>query len=174
MKNIIKNYHLLYSILIILCICFLSIGFSAFQNKLYIDDIGLTVKVDKDIRIMGVQIDSVNNAISTYEDYNVSNINSNIKLESEDSYIIYNVDIYNLGNVEMGLKEININNENLKVEIINYNLKTKLCEENDKCSSGAKIKLKVKVSYQNGKYDNTATMNNIKIEGKGNYGSDQK
>ena len=164
MKNIIKNYHLLYSILIILCICFLSIGFSAFQNKLYIDDIGLTVKVDKDIRIMGVQIDSVNNAISTYEDYNVSNINSNIKLESEDSYIIYNVDIYNLGNVEMGLKEININNENLKVEIINYNLKTKLCEENDKCSSGAKIKLKVKVSYQNGKYDNTATMNNIKID----------
>ena len=63
---------------------------------------------------------------SFYEDYNVSNIVSKVNLNSEGSYIIYNVDVYNLGNVLMGIKNININKENLKVEVLNYDLKTKL------------------------------------------------
>lgn len=54
---------------------------------------------------MGVNIKEVNEAVSTYEEYNVSNITSNISLFYEDSYIIYNVPVYNLENVLMGLKK---------------------------------------------------------------------
>ena len=44
---------------------------------------------------------------SFYEDYNVSNIVSKVNLNSAGSYIIYNVDVYNLGNVLMEIKNIN-------------------------------------------------------------------
>ena len=63
---------------------------------------------------------------SFYEDYNVSNIVSKVNLNSAGSYIIYNVDVYHLGSVLMEIKNININKENLKVEVLNYDLKTKL------------------------------------------------
>ena len=87
--NIFKNYKVIYFSLIVFCILFLSIGFSAFQNNLYIDDLNAIVRIDKDVRISGVGIDSVNNAVSSYEDFNVSNITSNVSLPNEDSYIIY-------------------------------------------------------------------------------------
>lgn len=82
---------------------FLSVGFSAFLNQLFIDDISLNVRVDRDIRVSGVRVDSVNDATSYYEDYNVSNISGRLGLNSDSSYVIYEVDIYNLGNTLMGI-----------------------------------------------------------------------
>ena len=57
----------------ILVIIFLSVGYSAFQNRLAIENIGAIVRIDKDIRITNVSIEKVNNVISNYEEYNVSN-----------------------------------------------------------------------------------------------------
>ena len=70
-KNGLRNYRFIYISLIILSILLLSVGFSAFQNNLSIDDTKAIVRIDKDIRIMGVSIDSVNDATSSYEEYNV-------------------------------------------------------------------------------------------------------
>ena len=119
--------------LIITCILFLSVGFSAFQNNVHIKDLAVTVRINEDNRISGIdnRISGINillayDGTSFYEDYNVSNIVSKVNLNSAGSYIIYNVDVYNLGNVLMGIKNININKENLKVEVLNYDLKTKL------------------------------------------------
>ena len=156
-------FPLLFTLIIGCFITFLTIGFSAFQESLRIDGLSADVRIDKDIRIMGVNIKEVNEAVSTYEEYNVSNITSNISLFYEDSYIIYNVSIYNLGNVLMGLKDITLNNENLKAEILNYNLKDKICDDT-KCLLGAKKEMSLKISYQEGKYDASNTAFNIRCD----------
>lgn len=132
--------------IIALCISFLSVGFSAFQNNLSIDDTTATVRIDKDVRVTGVRVDSSSNASSSYEEYNVSNIQSAINLLNKDSYIIYEVDICNLGNVPIGISSATIDNNNLKFEFLDYNMKAKICE-NDQCTLGVKKKIKIKVSY---------------------------
>ena len=47
----------------------------------------------------------------------------------------------------MGISNASIDNENLKFEFLDYNLKDKICEDN-KCSLGVKKTLKIKVSYK--------------------------
>ena len=137
-----------FSTMILLCIViFLSIGFSAFKNDLSVENISATVRIDKDIRIMKVGVDSTNEATSYSEDYNASNISGSIGLNNINSYVIYDVDIYNLGNVTMGISSASIDNENLKFEFLDYNLKDKICENNH-CSLGMKKTLKIKVSYK--------------------------
>ena len=53
-----RNNRLLYfgSIIVVIIVVFLSVGFSAFLNQLFIDDISLNVRVDRDIRVSGVFI----------------------------------------------------------------------------------------------------------------------
>lgn len=163
-KNGFKNYRFIYIGFIFLGILLLSIGFSAFQNNLSIEDANATVRVDKDIRIMGISIDSVNDATSSYEEYNVSNVTSKVNLDNSNSYVIFLVDIYNLGNVVMGIKDVTINYDNLKVEILNYDLKSKLCDENNQCTLGMEKKLKVKVSYQDDGYHASNTSYDIRLD----------
>ncbi len=75
---------------------------------------------------------------------------------------IYEVDVYNLGNVEMAIKNISNNNGNLKVELLDYQLKDKLCVDNE-CSLGVKEKIKIKISYQDGKYDSENTSMDVRL-----------
>ena len=84
-----RNNRLLYfgSIIVVIIVVFLSVGFSAFLNQLFIDDISLNVRVDRDIRFSGVRVDSVNDATSYYEDYNVSNISGRLGLNSDSLFM---------------------------------------------------------------------------------------
>ena len=139
-----------YGILItLLFVVFLSIGFSAFQNNLTIDNIGVNVQIDKDIRVTGVKINTVDNANSYYEEYNVSNIYSRVKLNSNSSYIIYDVEVSNLGNIPMAIRDISLDNSNLQYELLDYKLKDKVCV-GEECSLGIKKSIKIKVSYKEG------------------------
>lgn len=149
LRKIQKNNNLIYfgSIIVVLIVIFLSIGFSAFQNELAIEDISAAVRIDKDVRVTKVWVESVKDATSYYEDYNVSNISSSIKLNNSNSYVIYDVEVYNLGNVIMGISDATIDNENLKFEFLDYNLKDKICD-NNQCSLGVKKTFKIKVSYK--------------------------
>ena len=136
-------------IVIVLVIVFLSVGYSAFQNRLAIENIGAIVRIDKDIRITNVSIEKVNNVISNYEEYNVSNFEGSVILNASDSYVIYDVEVHNLGNIAMGISEAKLNNDNLKFEFLNYKLKDKICE-NDECSLGIKKNIRIKISYKDG------------------------
>ena len=136
-------------IVIVLVIVFLSVGYSAFQNRLAIENIGAIVRIDKDIRITNVSIEKVNNVISNYEEYNVSNFEGNVILNTSDSYVIYDVEVHNLGNIAMGISEAKLNNDNLEFEFLNYKLKDKICE-NDECSLGIKKNIRIKISYKDG------------------------
>mgnify|MGYP004516642587 CR=1 FL=1 len=143
-----KNNSLIYfsSIMFAVVILFISVGFSAFQNNLAIENINAKIKIDKDIRVTNVRVDGVKAATSYYEDYNVANISGSISFNDNNSYVIYDVEVYNLGNVVMGISDASIDNDNLKFEFLDYNLKDKICE-NEQCSLGIKKILKIKVSY---------------------------
>lgn len=143
-----NNYLWFYGLIFILILS-LNIGFSAYQNKLSIENISALVRIDKDIRITSIGVDSTNDATSLYEEYSTFNISGSVKLDNADSYVIYEVEVYNLGNVPMGIRETIIDNDNLKYEFLDYELKSKICEE-DQCTLGIKKKLKVKISYKDG------------------------
>lgn len=162
-KGIKLNKRTVVYSLIVVTILFLSVGFSAFQNNLQIEDLAASVRIEKDIRIAKVSVSSSNNAVSHYEDYNVSNITSRVTLPNIDSYIIYDIDVYNLGNTIMGIKDITTNNQNLKFEILNYNLKEKLCDDNS-CNLGMKKTLKLKVSYNDNTYNSENTTFDIRCD----------
>lgn len=148
------------SFVFIIC---LSIGYAAFNNNLFIGDISANIRIDKDARIMGIRVNKLYNASSNYEEYNASNITSHINLISEDAYVIYDVDVYNLGNVMMAIKGINSSNDKLKFELLNYNLNDKICE-GETCLLGAKKTIQLKVSYKDGAFDSSSTAYNMRLD----------
>ena len=150
-RHVSKDKLTLYLGFLLICILilFLSVGFSAFQNRLAIENMSANVRIDKDIRITGVSLNSTSEANSYYEEYNVSNISGLVSLNSSRSYVIYDVEIHNLGNVPMGIRDVSIDNENLKYEFLDYQLKDKICDEKD-CILGIKKTIKIKVSAKDG------------------------
>ena len=161
-SSVIISYAIFISV-----IC-LSIGFSAFSNQLNVKDISASVRVNADIRITSANLsEAYNEAYSTSLDYNKTNINGTAILPSEDSYIDYVVKITNLGKVEMGIKEITLNNDNLDYELIDYNLGDKLCvieEETSKCTLGAEKQIIVRLKWKEGSYDSSNTENNFVLD----------
>ena len=165
--NKLKSSVIISYAILIFVIC-LSIGFSAFSNQLNIKDIIASVRVNADIRITFVNLsEAYNDAYSTSLDYNKTNINGTAILPNEDSYIDYVVNIVNLGKVEMGIKEITLNNDNLDYELIDYNLGDKLCvieEETTKCTLGIEKQIIVRIKWKNGSYDSSNTENNFVLD----------
>ncbi len=165
--NKLKSSVIVSYAILIFVIC-LSIGFSTFSNQLNIRDIIASVRVNADIRITSANLsEAYNEAYSTSLDYNKTNINGTAILPNEDSYIDYVVNIVNLGKVEMGIKEITLNNDNLDYELIDYNLGDKLCvieEETTKCTLGIEKQIIVRLKWKNGSYDSSNTENNFVLD----------
>ena len=161
-SSVIISYAIFISV-----IC-LSIGFSAFSNQLNINGIIASVRVKANIRITSVSLlEGYNHAYSTSLDYNKTNINGTANLPNEDSYIDYVVNIVNLGKVEMGIKELTLNNDNLDYELIDYNLGDKLCiteEETTKCTLGIEKQIIVRLKWKNGSYDSSNIENHFVLD----------
>ena len=91
--------------LIVICailVTSLTIGFASFSSSLVMKSIAV-IRVDKTVRLTGISVNSTSgNSISRNEEYSVSNIFGDVVLPSKDSYVKYEVDITNLGNVKMG------------------------------------------------------------------------
>ena len=142
----------------------LSVGYSAFNIELGIRNILATVKVKADIRVIGVsQKDSSEGAYSISLNYNKTNINGTAILPNADSYIDYDINIANIGNLEMGIKNITSENENLDYELLNYNLKEKICVETEgtsSCNLGIEKTITLRVKWKDGMYnrDNTSSL----------------
>ena len=156
-----KGFRNCFYLIIIFLVVFLSIGFAALQNNLAIENIGANIKIDKDIRITNVRVLESQAAISNYNEYNVSDVSSSLRFNNSDGYLIYEVEIYNLGNVIMGIRDITIDNNNLEYELLDYKLKDKLCD--GECTLGAKKTIKIKVSLKDGGNLNTDMPFNLKF-----------
>ena len=139
--------------IILLIIATLSIGFSSFQNKLYVSDTQLKIRLHENVRVSDISIKKTNqSAVSNYEDFNVSRLVGNVTLPSASSYVLYKVDLTNYGNVKSGLLKITNNNTSVDYSVCNSsggscttNVKTEICN-NDECTLGATKEIFVKIS----------------------------
>lgn len=146
--------------LFIFGILFLTVGFAAFQNDLAINDIGATIRVQKDIRVTGVAAtNSTIDTVSYWEEYSVNRVEGRIGLPYSDSTITYDVQITNIGNIEAAISEISGLPDNLTYSIDNYSLNDMLCDDldNTKCKLGSVSTVTITIGYKNGQYDSTNT-----------------
>ncbi|MDE5888585.1 MAG: hypothetical protein K2H20_01050 [Bacilli bacterium] len=153
--------------IVLIVIVFLTIGFSAFQDSLFIDSAKVTYRAIKDIRVTGVSIDSVENGgVSNYEDYNVNNIHGAVNLPNENSIVKYKVEVTNFGNVLMGIYEISNIPENIDIIVEDYVVKTKLCdtETKSKCTNGSKTVFYITLKYKEGTYNPEDITTNFRLD----------
>ena len=149
----VRNIPIIAALFVIL----LSIAYSAFGTNLNIGGIAADVRIEADIRVTGISVDSyTNSAISSYEEYNVSNISMGANLPNSNSTITYKVDVTNFGNVEMGIFAINNLPSNLEYELSGYTLQDKLCN-NNQCSLGIKKEFYITIKYKDGGYNASNT-----------------
>lgn len=139
--------------IILFVVSFLSVGYSAFDEGLYVDSMALKVRAKADIRITDISVSSVFDGVVHYSDYNVKNITSGISLSNSDSYVIYEVEVTNFGNIEMGILEINDLPDELEYELVDYDIKDMLCDNNGSCKLGSKSKFYLKIKYKDKMFD---------------------
>ena len=96
-------------LLIVVVVLGLSIGYSAYNNKLMISGEGV-VRVPADVRVNGITLVELNDAKEIYSStYAKDTTNLFISLPTTDSYAIYEVTITNSSNTRYLLKDITFN-----------------------------------------------------------------
>ena len=163
--------------LVTLAVILITAGFSAFQASLNIGEIGAVVRLQKDIRVTGMTLNSrTNGAVSKYEAYSVKKVSSTMDLPNSNSTVTYDVEITNIGNVEMGILDIaesfklnGNNSSNLEIKSINgydlYNT-SMLCDDNDNslCKLGSVTTLEITIGYTNNGYNSSNTEYEMELE----------
>ena len=132
MSNKRKNRFILVGIILLL-VASLSVGFSAFEKQLLIDDINLDVRLERDVRVTGVTAISSFEATPTIEEYNEKKVLPTITFSKANGYAKFKVDITNFGNVFSGLYNITSNTSGITVQ---------LCDSNgNNCTSDFRTKI---------------------------------
>ena len=135
---------------------FLTIGFSAFNLEMNVDDILAYYKASSEIRVTGLVIDSVeNNGMSISEDYGVDSISIDIDLPEEQSSITYLVDVTNLGGTYMVISSLDNLPDNLTYKFNNYDLNHVICDENNQCTLCITKQISLTVKYIDSGYDSS-------------------
>lgn len=159
-----RKNKIIICIIILFTISFLSIGFSAFNAGIFIEHIGATVRVKKDIRVTDIIIsDSTKDVLTNYIDYDVNSIFSEIYLPYDDSSITYKVSITNFESTEMGIFDITGIPDNLEYSISNYVLKEKICDDDSKCNLGVTKDIYITIKYKNNIKDGDTNLHKIKL-----------
>ena len=163
-----KKILVLFSIYIFFFAFFLSVGFAAFQETIVMEDISAEVRIAMDVRVSGVNVNSFStNSVVSNTDYNFNRIYGDILLPNQDSYVIYEVSVTNLGNAKAGISNITSLNENLKYTILDYNLGLPI-EEDGAYTLGITRKFLIKVEYADGIMPiNSNQMLNLEFEFRG-------
>ena len=155
------------ALLLTVLVLSLTIGFSAMHSSLDIGSLSAIVRINKDIRVTNVTLDSTtSSAVSNWEEYNVTSISSNVDLPNANSTISFEVEVTNLGNIEMGIFDISGLPNNLDYSISGYNLKNMLCDDSDSstCKLGSVSTFTITLSYKNGMYNSSSTNYNVKLD----------
>lgn len=150
-KNIELNYSILSCLLIILVIHFISAGYSSFNTSIRINNLSAKVRASYPLRVTDFKINTVSDgAISHYEEYDVNNLYTRVKLPTLDSYVIYDIEVTNYDTIEAGIQNIYFENDYLDYELIDYKLFDTICDTNDsdKCTEGAKKKFQLLLKYK--------------------------
>ena len=160
MKN---KYTRILKYLVVIVIFSLTVGYSAFNNKLLINNIVANVRIKADIRVTGILFtEATADAMPQYENYNVDSLLMDINLPDENSTITYKVKITNFGNQEMGIFSINNLNENLDYEIKDYKLRSKICNK-ETCTLGTTKEFFITIKYKENRFEKSNTNYNIRL-----------
>lgn len=138
----------------------LTIGYANYAVNFSISNISAHVRIQKDIRITDLVLDSVSNSgESTYDEFNAENISIGASLPYADSSITYNVTVTNYGNVEMGISSISGLDQDLEYTLTGYTMEATLCDsiDNTKCKLGSVTTFQITISYADGAYDGVDT-----------------
>ncbi len=139
-------------ILIAIFVCLLSIGYSAFQQNLLLDNMEMEILKQSDINISDVSITSTEgNAVSLSLSKKEGKITDKINMPQEDSSITYAVTIINLGNEEAGIREITNDNTTFDTIVDDGVVGNKICDR-EKCTLGASKTFNVEVKYKEGMF----------------------
>ena len=149
----------------LLFIMLLSVGYSAFNVSLNVEDNVAYVRVKKDIRITDFAISKTNsNAISEYEEYNYDKVSTLVDLPNSDSSITYRVELTNIETAEMGIFEITRLQENLEYEVSEYTLRDRICDDSNKCNLGIVKDIYLTIRYKDNGYDEDNTKYDINLD----------
>lgn len=137
------------SIFIAIIIISITIGYSAFGTEMNIDGATAKIRLEENIRVTAFSVENtVQNAYSSYEDYNISNLLTEVTLPQQDSSITYKVTVTNFGNQEMGVLSIENLPDSLEYQLTDYQLKEKICNNNSECTLGAKKEFFITLKYK--------------------------
>ena len=145
-----RGKNIIYLVVLLLTLG-LTIGFSAFQNELFINDILLKVRLQRDVRVSESVISKSSGAVINDQEYNKTKLLGNVTFDSTSSYVLYKVDLTNYGNVKSGLLDItgdtglNVSICDLNGSNCTNNLETPICNGSN-CTLGATKEVYVKVS----------------------------
>jgi hypothetical protein len=159
------RYKGVISLLLVVIIIGLTIGYSTYVKELYIEGINVTYRKKADIRVTGASLyNNSEDVVNNYLEYNVKNLSSDVTLPYEESYITYNIEITNFGNVEMGILNITGLDDNLDYELIDYNLKSKICDSSNNCKLGIGKTFQIKIKYKDNCYDSDNLNYHLKLD----------
>lgn len=148
------KFNTIYSFLIVVGVLSISIGYSSFHYAMELDNMSVAIRIDRNIRITNVYINSTtNDAISLYEEYDEHELAFNVNLPKSTSSVKYTVKVTNFGNVESGIFDIKGLPEELTYEVSNYNLKTKMCNASNSCISGSEKEFLLTIKYKPNSYN---------------------
>lgn len=162
-KSNVNKTTIISTIIVLLVLC-LSIGWSSFNSVMHLGSLAM-VRINSDVRVTGfTHSTSTNGAVSNGEEYNVKSVSASLNLPNSNSTITYRVEITNIEldtNTYMGIKSITGLPNNLTIlNITDYTLKDKLCDNNDPtdCGSGSQKSFYITVGYKdNNSYDSNDT-----------------
>lgn len=153
------NYITIISIIIVLLVLGLSIGWSSLNSSLRIDSATL-VRIETDIRITGFSSTTgTNGGISDGADYYTKFVTGSVTLPNSNSTVTYRVEITNMqlaANTYMGIDTLTGLPNNLEIKnITDYTLRSKICDDNDPtdCGSGSQKTFYITIGYKNNAYD---------------------
>ena len=129
MKSILKTKSFKVKTLILLSIflltTFVNVAYSAISSTMLITGISYS-RVETDIRITDFTMHELSQDVTTsYQEFSKDSIASNVTLPSNDSYIIYKIEVTNYGQSDIAIKKITGKNSKLIYELIDYSLKDK-------------------------------------------------
>lgn len=98
-----KHYSIIIVFLVIVMVCTLTVGYSAFVTEMSISKIVSHVRVQKDVRITNVQFleDESSNVVSNSVDYDEDSLIGNVTFNGIDSVASYKVTFTNFGNAKV-------------------------------------------------------------------------
>ncbi len=139
-NNVIKKLHFIVTSLVIIFVVSLSIGFSSFNTEMSISGIVSNIRPERDVRITGLKlVENTGDTYVGYTEYSDDKMFFEFSLNDQSAKLVYEVEITIFGSRPVAFATLQVEGEDFPY----YNhegvsLSEILCDENGKCSLGAK------------------------------------